>query len=378
MLKEIDKMLPLPKYYQISESIKVKITSGEFASGDRIPTYQVLTEYFNTTMPTVCNAVRQLEADGYIYKARGKGMFVTVPATASSKAGAGDAIRKVGLTIHTRGDLHQNLSEVLIHDLEKHDIYTIPQPPVLSDSSFNLAEKEKCLKKYIANGLESLVLDGSRHIPYKLLYKYRESFRQLNFLMHYESGIDFPAANIILCDPVKAGRLAAKHLIKAGREKFVFITFDELPEVERKRNGCRDDNECYDMLALSGMKAVLQEAGFSDASLTVIRQEAPLDEERNVIKFSELLKQGACGIFSMGDFRTVQIYRAATRMGLDFTQNLSIVGCYNTSWTEVLHPKLTSISIDETEIAHHAANCIINCKTGQRIIVEPKLIVRET
>ena len=80
----------------------------------------------------------------------------------------------------------------------------------------------------------------------------------------------------------------------------------------------------------------------------------------------------------MGDFRTVQIYRAATRMGLDFTQNLSIVGCYNTSWTEVLHPKLTSISIDETEIAHHAANCIINCKTGQRIIVEPKLIVRET
>ncbi len=377
MLKETDKTLSLPKYYQISESIKEKIANGEFVPGGRIPTYQALTECFKTTMPTICNAVRQLEADGYIYKARGKGMFVTVPAVAANKTGAGAAIRKVGLAMRTRGDLHQNLAETLIRDLEKSDIDHILQSPVLPDADSNLADKEKCLKKYVANGIETLVMDGSRHMPYKLLHKYRANFRQLNFLMHYESGIDFPDANIITFDPVKAGRLAAEHLIKAGRKKFIFITFYNLPETERQRNGCRNGDECHDMVILGGMKAALREAGFPESSLTVIKEGLSLND-RSIMEFAELLKQGPAGIFALGDFRAVQVYKAASIIGLDFKQNLSIVGFYNTSWTEVLHPALTSISINETEIAHLAADCIINRKTGQRIVVEPKLVVRET
>jgi len=35
MLKETDKTLSLPKYYQISESIKEKIANGEFVPGGR-------------------------------------------------------------------------------------------------------------------------------------------------------------------------------------------------------------------------------------------------------------------------------------------------------------------------------------------------------
>ena len=376
MLKQIDSTLPLPKYYQIGESIKEKIVSGQYGPGEKIPTCREMSEYFNTTLVTVANAVRQLENDGYISRIQGKGMFVAVPAE-TGKAAAPDMIRKVGMAMQTRGDLNQNLTEVLVHDLEKHDIYTVPQPPVLPDPGFNLAEKEKCLKKYIANGLEALVMDGKRHMPYKLLHKYRASFRQLNFLMHYESGLDFPDANIITFDYAKAGRLAAEHLLKAGRKKFVFITFYKLPESERKHNGCRSDSECHDMIILSGMKAALREAGLPESCLTVIREDTPLGEQ-NIADFTELLKQGPLGIFVMGDARAVEVYRAATILGLDFKQNLSIVGCYNTSWTEVLHPKLTSISINEAKIAHLTADCIINHKTGQRIVVEPKLIVRET
>ena len=65
-------------------------------------------------------------------------------------------------------------------------------------------------------------------------------------------------------------------------------------------------------------------------------------------------------------------------MGLNIKQNISIVGCYNTAWAEVLYPRLTSIFVNETEIARLAADCIINRKTGQRIVIEPRLIVRET
>jgi DNA-binding LacI/PurR family transcriptional regulator len=66
------------------------------------------------------------------------------------------------------------------------------------------------------------------------------------------------------------------------------------------------------------------------------------------------------------------------KMRLDMQKHLSIVGLYNTSWTEVLNPMLTSISIDEDEIARLTADCIVKRKSGQLILVEPKLIVRET
>jgi len=375
MLKKTDKPYPLPKYYQISESIKEKIAGGEFVPGGKIPTYQILTKYFNTTMSTICNAIQQLENDGYIHTVRGKGMFVTVPATVTDDADAAAASWKVGLAMHTRGDLIQNLVEVLVHDLEKHDIDAFPLSTVLPNTNYYL--KEKCLEKCIAKGIDTLVMDGSRDMPYKLLLKRRADFKQLNFLMHYNSAIDFPDANIIVFDYAGAGRLAAEHLIKAGREKFAFVTFKVASEAERRRYGCRGADECHDMAMVSGMKSVLQEAGFPESCLTVIRENAPFTE-KNITYFTELLKEGPWGIFAVGDFRTVEIYKAAARIGLDFKQNLSIVGLYNTSWTEVLHPTLTSISINETEIAHLAADCIINRKTGQRIVVEPKLIVRET
>ncbi len=375
MLKQIDNTLPLPKYYQIGESIKEKIAAGQYRPGDKIPTCRELSGYFNTTLVTVSNAMRQLENDGYISKIQGKGMFVTIPATINDKADNQNAIKKVGLAMHSRGDLYQNLVEVLVHDLEKHDIYTVPLPTIEPNTNFYL--EENCLKKYIANGLDALVMDGTRHMSYKLLHKYRADFRQLNFLMHYNSIIDFPDANIITYDYAMAGRMAAEHLLKAGRKKFIFITYYNLSDAERKRNGCKGENECHDMIMLSGMKAVFQEAGIPDSSLTVIKEEAVIGEQ-NITNFTKLLKNGSWGILVMGDSRAVQIYRAATMMGLNIKQNISIVGCYNTSWAEVLYPRLTSISINETEIAHLAADCIINRKIGQRIVIEPRLIVRET
>ena len=167
--------------------------------------------------------------------------------------------------------------------------------------------------------------------------------------------------------------MAAEYLIKSGRKKFLFITFEGLPEKERRRNGCRI--ECTDTVALEGMRSVFRAAGLPDSCLNVMQlQFGELLQEKS----PELLNDGPLGIFALGDNRAVPVYRFAKQMGLDFEKHLSIVGLYNTSWTEVLHPSLTSISIEEAEIARITVDCIVNNKSGQRILVEPKLIVRET
>ena len=373
MLKQIDNTIPLPKYYQISESIKEKITAGKFRPGERIPVSRELSRYFKTTPVTIANAMRRLESDGHVYRVQGSGIFVSVPEPVFNPKGIINGMKKVGLVMHTFGDLYQNLSETLIRELGKHDFYSIPLPTSLLDYDVNLAHKEKCLKKCIANGFDSLVINGTRHLPYKLLHEYRSDFRQLNFIGQCESGIDFQEANFIVFDAAKAGRMAAEYLVKAGRKRFLFITFEELPEKERRRNGCR--KECIDTVALEGMRSVFRKAGFPDSCLNVISSAG--GEVFNE-KLPELLSKGSLGIFALGDDRAVPVYRLATKMGLDLKKHFSIVGLYNTSWTGVLNLQLTSISIEESEIARIVADCIVNHKTGQRIMIEPRLIVRET
>ena len=198
----------------------------------------------------------------------------------------------------------------------------------------------------------------------------------MNFIAHCESGIDFPEANIIVFDAAQVGRMAAKYLIESGREKFLLLGIEEPSKQLQTRNGCR--GKTFDVLAQEAMQSVLREAGFSKSALTVLRAYRQWDEEKLSAALSGMLARGPSGIFAIGDFHAVPVYRIATMMGLDFKKSLSIVGLYNTSWGEILHPALTSISIQEAEIAKIAADCIINHKTGQRILVEPKLVKRET
>lgn len=372
MHKQTDRTALLPKYYRIGESIKEEIASGKFRPGEKIPTCRELSRHFNTTLVTIFNAVRRLENDGHIRRIHGSGMFVSIPGKTAKPEKTAKGIKKVGLVMETRGDLYQNLSEALGRELEKHDFYSIPLPGLIDPES-NIAHKEKCLKKCISDGFDSLVIYGTRHLPYKLLHKYRSNFSQLNFIAQCESAISFPEANFIAFDALKVGRLAAEHLVKSGMERFLFITFEKLSDEECKRNACRV--KCNDAVALEGMKAVLRKEGFPESRLDII---ASTDEELFQKKLPGYLSRGSLGIFALGDHRTVPVYKIMARMDLKFKNNLSIVGLYNTSWTEVLNPSLTSISIGEMDIAGITADCIVKRKTGQRILVEPKLVVRET
>ncbi len=373
MLKQIDSTIPLPKYYQISESIREKIKDGNFRPGEKIPTCRDLSKYFKTTLVTVSNAIRHLEDNGYVDRIHGSGIFVSAPKPVVSSSKVKEGMKKVGVIMHTRGDLYQNLSSFLADELEKNNIYSVPMATKLLGANINLANKEKLLKKCIADGFDSLVVYGIRHFPYKLLYKYRSALRQLNFIGQCESGLDFQEANFINFDAVKAGRMAAEYLVKAGHENFLFITFEKLSEKERARNGCRD--KCIDTLALTGMRAVFRKAGFPDSCLKVI---SSIDEKLIEKELAKLLKKTSLGIFAFGDYRAIPVYKLVAKMGLNFKEKLSIVGLYNTSWTEVLHPALTSISINEVEIARRTADCIIKNKIGQRIMIAPQLIIRET
>ncbi|MBN2640814.1 MAG: GntR family transcriptional regulator [Victivallales bacterium] len=365
----------MPKYCRISESIKAKINSGVYPVGERLPSCRELSTLYNATLVTVSNAMQQLEKEGYVRKTQRRGMFAAKPLDIPARTNW----RNVGLAMHHRGDLVQNVSEGMVKRLESRGIYTLPLQPLLPERYVAMATKEECIKRYIADGIDSLVMDGSRDMPFSLLLKYHESFRQMNFIMNYEAEIDIPGANVIIFDAELAGRMAAEYLLKAGRENFLLISFDDLPEDIRISNAAQSPENCRRAQFMKGMQSALHDAGIPEDRLALDIQEPNEDENKRIERYCRFLKNNPNpGIFALGDFRCLNVYKAAAELGKIPGRDFSILGLYNTHWTQALSPTLSSISIEEDRIVSIAADCIIHDRKNVRIKIPPKIIVRET
>lgn len=68
-----------PLYTKVSEYVMGKIQSGEWPVGYMLPTELELCDQFGLSRPSVRTALLSLVNDGYLYRVKGKGTFVTTP-----------------------------------------------------------------------------------------------------------------------------------------------------------------------------------------------------------------------------------------------------------------------------------------------------------
>lgn len=69
-------MSPLSRYEAISVDIRMRIASGEFKAGERLPSEVILASRYNVSRMTVRHAVEQLVSDRLVVRRRGSGTFV--------------------------------------------------------------------------------------------------------------------------------------------------------------------------------------------------------------------------------------------------------------------------------------------------------------
>ncbi len=68
---------PTPLYFQLKSIIKSKITSNELKGQERLPSESELCIEYGVSRATVRQALLELEKEGFIYRERGKGTFIT-------------------------------------------------------------------------------------------------------------------------------------------------------------------------------------------------------------------------------------------------------------------------------------------------------------
>ena len=72
-----EKQSPIPLYFTILRDFKEKVFSGEWQHGSRIPSEAALAKQLSVSVITVREAMRQLVSEGFVYRVRGKGSFVS-------------------------------------------------------------------------------------------------------------------------------------------------------------------------------------------------------------------------------------------------------------------------------------------------------------
>ncbi|AEB07790.1 transcriptional regulator, GntR family [Coriobacterium glomerans PW2] len=65
-----------PKYKLIADTLRKRITSGDYKIGDRLPREAALVKAYNASRITIRRALDELRAEGLIYKIQGAGTFI--------------------------------------------------------------------------------------------------------------------------------------------------------------------------------------------------------------------------------------------------------------------------------------------------------------
>ncbi|MFC8845327.1 MULTISPECIES: winged helix-turn-helix domain-containing protein [unclassified Micromonospora] len=70
--------MPIPTggYREVAEDVAARIRTGEYALGDRLPTYRELSDLYQVSVTTVQRAVIILQDRGLVVGLQGRGLWV--------------------------------------------------------------------------------------------------------------------------------------------------------------------------------------------------------------------------------------------------------------------------------------------------------------
>ena len=361
----------LPKYLVIAEEIVRRIKGGSYIPGVKLPTIRDMAVDFNVSYLTASSAVSYLEKEGFVSKRQGSGIVVNKLEDKSIRSYA-------GFFMPTTGHVYSTLSAGIIDRLNRNDIFSLPLFALGIQPGSDIKEDEAHIREYAQMDLRSVIISGTRLFPFKCYRKQCSRIPQTIFVLHLESAISFPDACRVLVDHRHGGRISAAAMIESGWDNLAVLTYSEMNTTELKLRGASAiSDDCH---YIEGVKDALREHDLDPESLTVIRNlrlpDGSIDTRESSIE--TLLADQRRGILCFGDHRAQRVYELARKTGQTPGVDFGICGYYDTPWSDMLHPKLSSVSIKIEEISNAVFKLVTSGATGKDVVITPEFIARES
>lgn len=367
----------MPKYQDLYHQMLSRIVNGDYRAGDRLPSSAELAEQAKVSYITAHKVYEMLCRNNLVEARRGQGFFVLSDATEPFKLSRELTVGRIGLLLGFGGDdIYGEFYQRLIAKLLRsgHAPTALGYSWMMENCSFE--EAKHIFMTYAAAGIETLVVRGDAHFPYRALYEVREHFRKIIFVMFYSGEMEFEGCPRILFDMTMAGKLAAEYILHCGFRKPVYLTQEPAPEELRRKHGIT--RTLFDLQMLDGIEAACRENGihFGDAGRVIARNIPYFEHEPEVrARIEEALDAGYNSFICMNDSRALLVYRIAAERNLKIGRDIGVVGNFNTPLGEALYPRLTSIDLNLRMLTENVMDAISGNST-RTVYIEPKLIRR--
>ncbi len=363
MLHEVDRDTKTKINDQIRKMLVDYISTQ--SANLKIPPELELCKKFGVSRTTINRIITALVNDNYLYRERPLGTFIKKQVTKP---------KRIGIFFDPNAHILSKIVKLLSFHQEQTENILEFLPLTLLTSSSTAKERKIALRKIEDKRLDVLVCYGQRWFPYRELEQIHKCFGQINFIALYQGQNIIPGINRIVFDAYKVGELAAQHLLNKGCKKFVFASFELMPEDKIKFYGCSFPH--YDMQIFEGFKKTLKVMGKNTDDIRILNISQQITDENLALVATQIVPQ--CGFFILGDSRAKIIYDVANNKDLQIGKDIFIVGLFNTDWTEIFHPTLSSIDINVEEMVKALNESINNNSRNLQITVKPQLIVRES
>lgn len=345
-----------PLYQVILNDIKNDILTGKFKPDEQIPTELELAERYQVSRITSKRALAELENQGFIYRLRGKGSFVKEAVARKVSGNKTDILfvmpfpKDIGFGNYTQG---------IFQAIEGTPYRLVVQ----SHESLTQESLGEILEHYAG----IIFYPINRGVDLEMLYSLYLHQMPTVILDKVYEGIEFTT---IVSDNQQGGFEATSFLLKTGLEKVAFVSSQPIMEISTVR-------ERY----LGYLKALHLKKNMSKTLYEDSGHETMASFVDEVL--DRALSEGVQGLVAENDLVAIALINQLKQRGIEIPEKLSIVGFDNIQASELLEPKLTTVSQNFTEMGLLACQKLIEqiesplpkCET---IVVEVDFIERET
>ena len=343
------------KYYRLMEDLKEKILSGEFKTGDKLPSENELACSYQISRQTVRKALSIMENAGYIYAEHGRGTFCSelVHHNGNSK---NIAVITTYLSDYIFPRVIQGIDNVLTREG-----YSI----ILKNTRNSRSQEAKCLEELLQKDIDGIIIEPSKsqiYCKHTNLYEKLDEFK-IPYVFIQGCFAQMKNRPHILMDDCGGGYLITKYLIETGHKNIVGVFKSDDTQGQNRHKGY--------------VKA-LQEAGIAYDPDKVVwfytedRKVHPYESIRRMVSEECLMD----GIVCYNDQIAMKVIQALNDEKLKVPDDVSVTGYDNSYMATSSGLRFTTIVHPQEKLGEMAAELLLDLiQNGEETVKEKKIMI---
>ncbi len=339
------------------------ITSPELAPGERLASMPRLAKLFETSVFTIQQAIRDLEAKGYVVTKNGSGTFV---ASCHRPLTMADTVM---VCMEAHGHLYPELSAEIMDALSEHG-----RIGALID--INKGSNEEDMARRIAHSeSRTMIVHAGAHFPFRIFDLPGMKSKTVISVMSWTSPSRWSGLHRIIHDRDEGARLVAEHLMARGHRKVLLL--GTASQIYLLTNDSPDDST--PSWPFSREWERLGGRWIAQESLVKEYLDMRLDEDAFLGVFD--MADPPTAVFGLRDHEAWLAQDLLLRRRPGLAGKIEIVGYGNTPWSQAGHPPFSTVDFNFPDMVAETMKII--CRQDDEdamedfcVQIKPRLIVR--